>query len=1070
MEDEKNPVANEAAEESSVEATEVNKMVGVSVEKPAAPKKKKRKSVPKVLMGCFFWLIGIVLLIVVGLLLVAEFAHDKVVKLALPSVQNIINAPVDIGQTSLSFIRSFPYTTLELNGIYLGSVFKTNTKADSLVYVEKVYVSLRTEPLKNGKIEITEVEFKGATIKYLVDEDGATSYDFLMSTDTTPKVADTTALGLVIDLEKLTVSDITFIYDDKKLGAHAKAYIPKITAKGALSDSLIQAQIKGNVQVTEVNYDSTNAYKLQMAELKIDVDYVGEDITVNDVSLSLDDIIIAISGSARITDSIYTNVHATCDNVDLADVIKYAPDGLLDEFGVKKVEGKLHFSADVNGNISDTTRYPHVDANLGFDKGLVLMDGYPQVKNIGIDVDLTTGKRDNDATIGLNLKGLHFETDKSSGTVKLTASNIKRPRYNVDANLHIDMSEVAPFIPDSLGISKLTGSVDVGANTTGVYTGNVDNAFIEKALHNTSVVVGLNKLCVAMDSVIAVDTLNMRVAYKDYGVTIDNTNFSLPDFGIALDDMGLDMKIGGSIFDLSKATVDVNRLYLAIDSSKVNVNAKVENLEKPTYEAKVDIDVMIEDFKHLLPDSIAYSIAGGVSVDVNSHGTVDLDSISTQMYDLIIDNTDVGVSLSNISADMYESIASFSGLEGQIKIANDSVNIDGINVDWQGLKVHVDSTVVENVMKIFMQGKKDNKLKVLTKISLDEFDYAWVGQMFPPDSTAEADKPAPVADVVPVDSLPQLDSLATADSIMVPDGAPYSFLALGYPVEVKGMFKLGHLQYGKSSIDKVSAKFLLNDTVAVVESLRFGAFKGSMDASARVKFKNDSLMQVWFRTHIDKMDLKQLLVEFDNFDQTTVTSENLSGLMTTDLDGYLDVLNMGDSIPMVPIKVLGRLKLEDGAIVDLEMLKALDRFTGMRELDNIQFQTLETSLFVRHGSLFLPQTDIKTTAMNMSVFAMQGMATSDFEYHIKIFPGEIMFGKWKGVMKKQSQMKENLADEDNMKSFNLLAYDIAGESKYGFDTESRKKKMRTRIKVQQRQLELGFNPRLVKYNTDVKFR
>ena len=67
-------------------------------------------------------------------------------------------------------------------------------------------------------------------------------------------------------------------------------------------------------------------------------------------------------------------------------------------------------------------------------------------------------------------------------------------------------------------------------------------------------------------------------------------------------------------------------------------------------------------------------------------------------------------------------------------------------------------------------------------------------------------------------------------------------------------------------------------------------------------------------------------------------------------------------------------------------------------------------------------------------------------------------------------MKENLADEDNMKSFNLLAYDIAGDSKYGFDTESRKKKMRTRIKVQQHQLELGFNPRLVKYNTDVKFR
>ena len=1075
MEDENKTGAEEVSvNPASDKAAEVNQMVGVSNKETVAPKKKKNKSITKLLLKCFLWLLGLVLLLVVGLLLVAEFAHDKVVKMALPSVQNILNAPVDIGQTSLSFIRSFPYATLELNNVYLGSVFKTNTKADSLVYVEKVYVSLKTEPLKNGKIEITEVEFKGATIKYLVDNEGVSSYDFLMSTDTTPKVTDTTALGLVIDLEKLTISDITVIYDDRKLGAHAKAYIPKITAKGALSDSLIQAQIKGKVQVTEVDYDSTNAYKLQMAELRIDVDYVGEDITVNDVSLSLDDILIAISGSARIADSIYTNIHASCDNVDFSDVAKYVPDGLLDEIGVKKLEGKLQFDADVSGNISDTTRYPHVDANLKFYDGLVLMADYPQVKNIGLDVDLTTGKRDNDATIGLNLKQLHFETNKSSGTIKLTASNINRPRYNVGANLHVDMSEVKPFIPDSLGISRFRGSADISLNTNGVYTGKVNNDFIEKALQNTSVVLGLNQLCVAMDSVITVDSLNMKVAYNNYGVTISNTNMSLPDFGIALDDLGLDLKLGGSIFDLSKTTVDVNRLHLAIDSSSVDVTARVENLEKPTYEAAVDIDVMLEDFKPLLPDSLAYSITGGVAIDVNSHGTVDLDSIDTQMYDLIINNTNVDVSLNNISADMYEQIASFNGLEGNIKIANDSVNVDGISVDWKGLKLHVDSTVIENAMKIFLLEQNDKQLKVLTKVSLDEFDYAWVEQNFPTDSTADADKQEP--EVVAIDSLPQTDSFAIADSVlktdslMVADTAPYSFLALGYPVEVKGMFKLGHLQYNKSSIDTISAKFSVNDTVAVVENLRLGAFKGGLDASARVKFKNDSLMQVWFRTHIEKMDLKQLLVEFDNFDQTTVTSENLSGLMTTDFDGYLDVLNMGDSIPMIPIKVLGRLKLEDGAIVNMDMLKKLDKFTGMNELDNIQFQTLETSLFVRHGSLFLPQTDIKTTAMNMSVFAMQGMANNDFEYHLKIFPGEIMFGKWKGVMKKQSQMKENLADEDNMKSFNLLAYEIGGDSKYGFDTESRKKKMRTRIKVQQHQLELGFNPRLVKYDTDVKFR
>ncbi len=1082
MKDEKKAATeaeNQSADVATAETTE-NKKV----------KKSKKRSLPKFLLKFFLWLIGIVLLLVVALVLIAEFAHDKVVKLALPSVESIIDAPVNIGRTSLSFIRAFPYTTLELDDVYLGSSLSDSTRNDSLVKVDKIYISLKSEPLKDGIIEITEVEFKGATLKYLVDSTGATCFDFLMGgvqdslvmDELAEEGIDTTGTSINVNLEKLTISDITCYYNDRAMGARAKAYIPKITAKGALSDSLIQAQVVGSIQITNVDYDSTNAYKLKMAELKLDVDYKGEDVLMRDVTLSLDDIKIGVTGTARLSNEIYADLHLACDKIDLADVLKFAPDGLLDEFGVKQLEGKLHFSADVKGNVTDTTRYPHVEANLGFDNGLVLMTGYPKVKNIGLDVDLSTGSLDTDESVEVKLNKLHFETAKSSGTIKLTASNLNKPRYNVNAKFHVAIPEVEPFIPADLGISSIGGAVDLGVNTKGVFTGDVDDAFIEKALHNTSATLKLSNFNVKMDSVITVDPLNLNLAYSNMGITIDKTDVGLPEFGLALKNFGLDVKLGGSIFDLSKTTVDLKKMHVEIDDSKIDLAAKVKNLEMPTYEAEIGADVVIENFKQFFPDSLAYSMTGGVLANIKSHGTVNLDSIDTQMFDLIINNTSIDLKLSNINADMYDSFTSFNNLGGEVKIARDSILVDKLGIEWQGLNLHVDSTIVENAMKIFVLEQTNNKLKVLTKVGLDDFDYAWLDQMFPADSTA-ADSLA-VADVqaggqaegetATAVAASANDGAAPAEPVAaetaaVADTAPYSFLALGYPVEVKGMFRLGHLQYGKSSIDTISAKFNVNDTVVVVEHLKLGAFKGALDASARIKFKSDSLMTVWFRTHFDKMDLNQLLIEFDNFDQTDVTSENLSGLMTADLDGYVDVINMGDSIPMEPLKVLGRLKLEDGAIKNMEVLKTLDRYVNMRELDNIQFQTLETSIFIRDGSLYLPQTDIKTTAMNLSAFAMQGMSNDDFEYHIKIFPGEIMMGNSKKVMKKQSQMKDNLANEDNLKSINLLAYDIDGESKYWFDTDNRKKKMRTKIKAQEKLLNLRFNPRMVKYETGVNF-
>lgn len=1038
--------------------------------------KNKKTSVWKVLLKVSAWILSIVLVLVIALVLIAEFANDKVVKLALPSVGKIIEAPVSIGQTSLSFIRAFPYATLELDDVYLGSTTRDTVHNDSLVKVDKIYVSLMSEPLMNGIIEIKEVEFKGATLKYLVDSTGSTCFDFLMGgvqdslvkEELVDEGVDTTGTSISIDLEKLTISDITCYYSDRQLGARAKAYIPQITAKGALSDSLIRAQVKGSIQVTNVDFDSTNARLLNMAELKLDVDYEGEDISVNKVTLALDDIVFDVTGTARLSDGLYTDVHLACDKIDVADVVKFAPDGMLGELGIDKVEGNLRFSADVKGDLTDTTRYPHVDANLGFSKGLIEMAGYPQVKNIALDMDVTTGDLGTDESIALNLKNLHFETAKSSGTISLTAGNLNLPHYNVNAKFHVATSEVAPYIPTDLGISKIKGNVDLSLSTKGVYTGDINNAFIEKALRNTSAQLRLNQFSVAMDSVVNIDTLNLNLAYSNYGVKISKTNVSLPDFGLSLKNFGTSLTLKGDIFDMSKMAVDIDKFHVEVADSKVDLDAKVRNLEMPTYEAQLGVDVNIDNFRQYFPDSLAHSINGGIGLNVKSHGTVNLDSIESQIYDIVINNTDIALNLNDITADMYDPFINFSNLAGNISLANDSLKIDDFGVEWQGLRLHIDSTVIANALKIFVLEETDNKLDVLAKVSLDDFDYDWVGQMFPADSaksdSIKADSALAVAEIPA--GVAQ-DTTATADT-----AKPYSFLDLGYPVEVRGMFKLGHLQYEKASIDSISAKFSVNDTVVVIEDFKLGAFGGDLKTSARVKFKSAEHMVASFRTNLSQMDLNKLLVDFDNFDQTDITSDNLSGQLTADVDGYAEVQFVGDSVnvPLNKVKLLGNIRLDNGSIVDLEMLKQLDKYVNMHELSNIQFDTLKTSIFVRNGSFYLPQTDIKTSAMNISAFAMQGIDNKDFEYHIKIFPGEIMLGNSKSVMKKQSQMKDNLADEDNLKSINLLAYNIDGESKYWFDNTNRKKKMRTKIKVQQKQLELGFSPRLVKYNTGVKFR
>ncbi|MCQ2375082.1 MAG: AsmA family protein [Salinivirgaceae bacterium] len=1006
----------------------------------------KKRRWPKFLLKTFAWIIGLLLTILVSLVLIAEYAEDDVVQLVMPSVEETINAPIKIGKVSLSFIHSFPYTTLKIEDVYLGSS-KNNTKTDSLVKVSNLYISVETEPLLDGIINVTEVEFSNATIKYLVEKDGSTCFDFLMPTDTVEEEpVDTTTTSLNIDLRKITIENITAIYDDRSLGAKAVVNIPKIIAKGRMNDSVIQAAVKGNVVLKSVDYDSTNVNRLRKGELNIDVDYANNGVELNNIALAIDDILINATGTVNLDSLMMADLTIESNEIIIDSLMKFLPDGMLSEFGVNRVSGALAFNATAKGNLLDTTQYPHVEATVSFSNGLADVVDVPLVSNLNLAANITTGDKNTDETIAVDITKLHLNLPHSAIDFTASVKNLNQIGYKANGNIALSIEDIKSFIPNDLGISKIYGDVKLKLATRGTFYGDVDNKFIERALHNTSADVNIIDFGVTMDSVIVLDTLNGKINYTNYNVTIDELGMSLPEYQIKLSNTALAMQILGDIFDMDKLGIDLSKMHTEIGNSKFDVTANLINCNIPTFKATLGANVDINDFWAFIPDSLINSINGGVSANVSTFGTINLETMSDAEINSIIGNTSVNVNLNNLTADMFDPFLSFSNLNGKIDFATDLLQVNKMGINWKGINLSVDSLTVENLVKIFVEEKAGEKILVEGKFDVDEFDYALIDELFPTDTTA----------------VEEPEQLAETETIAEDETPIPSYVA-------KGKFSLGKLIYGKSTFTDINGLFNVSDTVYIVDQLKLNAFNGKINASVRAKMLPDDKIETYFKAKVDSMDLNQILVEFDNFDQTDITNENLSGLLSTDINGYVYLLDMGDSIPMDKIRFMGDFRLDDGNIKDLEMLKGIAKFTNLRDLNNIQFQTLKTSVFMYHDAVYLPQTDIKSTTMNVSAFGMQEMTSGDFGYHIKIFPGEILRGKSKKVIKAQAKMKDNLAEEKGLPSMNLVAYDLKGNSKYGFDTKSMHKSMTTKIKMQQKMLELLFHPRLVKYNTNTKF-
>ena len=143
----------------------------------------------------------------------------------------------------------------------------------------------------------------------------------------------------------------------------------------------------------------------------------------------------------------------------------------------------------------------------------------------------------------------------------------------------------------------------------------------------------------------------------------------------------------------------------------------------------------------------------------------------------------------------------------------------------------------------------------------------------------------------------------------------------------------------------------------------------------------------------------------------------------------------------------------------------MSKFTGIDELDNIKFKTLESNIFIFKNAIYVPETFISSNAVDITAYGMQSFG-EDYEYHLKIKLSDLLFGKSKKLKRKQSKSGDEAIEDDRNKR-EIVTYSIDGKNKNGFDNSTLQSAMKNKIVMQEKMLNFRFNPRLVNFETNV---
>jgi hypothetical protein len=285
----------------------------------------------------------------------------------------------------------------------------------------------------------------------------------------------------------------------------------------------------------------------------------------------------------------------------------------------------------------------------------------------------------------------------------------------------------------------------------------------------------------------------------------------------------------------------------------------------------------------------------------------------------------------------------------------------------------------------------------------------------------------------------------------------------------KGSIAVNSFKYQKALFSNISTLFNVSNDLYIVDQFKVDAFKGHVNSSVKYLISNDDRTIISFKTNTNNIDINEALSDFDDFEEygnDYINQNQISGTLSSNLAGRCVMM---DSLLMDSIRVSGTIKLENGRLKDYEPTMMIANKNNINDLKDMQFKTIDSKIFTYNGAIFMPQTDVNSNALNITVYGMQKF-NEDCEYHLRVFPKEYLRGKTDRIKRKQEEQRvRNSGGTAGLISIFPFYIVENGKSKTGLSTKNKRETMKDRVMLQQMKLDMNFHPHKFKFNTGVEY-
>ncbi len=195
-------------------------------------------------------------------------------------------------------------------------------------------------------------------------------------------------------------------------------------------------------------------------------------------------------------------------------------------------------------------------------------------------------------------------------------------------------------------------------------------------------------------------------------------------------------------------------------------------------------------------------------------------------------------------------------------------------------------------------------------------------------------------------------------------------------LEVEIAFDVKQLVNKNFKAKKVTGKFLLANDQLQIKGVKMNLADGQVDFSASLSQLQRKVNPITITAKVKNADVRDFFYSFNNFNQTTIRHDNLSGKVNVDIK--LKAL-INDNLDILTPTMDGdvEFKLKQGRLLAFEPLQKMSNFLFKnRDLSDVQFGEINAHFYLKGTELDVSRMEVQSTVFTLYVEGRYSLADS----------------------------------------------------------------------------------------------